>query len=53
MNVADKCHQLAFVLNSISRTIAFEDLQASVIYLAQCTGNTHTVKVVFLKEIPF
>jgi hypothetical protein len=47
MNVADKCHQLSLILNSISRKIAFKDLQSSVLYLAQCTANIHTVRILF------
>ena len=47
MNIAEKCQYLALIFNSISRKISFEDIRASLIGLAQCTGNIHSVKFLF------
>lgn len=50
MNITEKCHRSAFVLNSIARKIPFENLRSSVIALTQCTGNVHTVSSFDIKS---
>ena len=48
MIATDQCHDLAFVLNSISATISYEDIQTAATSIAQCTSNINTVRFVLL-----
>lgn len=49
MQAANKCYQLSITLQSMAKTLSYEDVQTAAMSIAECANNVLTVRIGVIK----